>query len=126
MATKSNTTWKTPAQGERAYKGILVIKSYIDPDIVMSIKRQFNAFINSVSNSWRMPVFGVGPKNRKKPKKKAPRCDWSLAYPENRCSKPATWKAPGRRIKEVAHCLCDEHKLINTWRGSSPYTIRIK
>jgi hypothetical protein len=48
-------------QSGRASKGMLIVKSAdIDPDIVMGIKQQFNASINSVSNSWRMPVFGVG------------------------------------------------------------------
>lgn len=48
-------------QTGRATRGMLVIKSDdIDDGVVQRIKQQFNASINSVSNSWRMPVFGVG------------------------------------------------------------------
>lgn len=48
-------------QSGRASRGMLVIKSDdAGPQVVSQIKQQFNASINSVSNSWRMPVFGCG------------------------------------------------------------------
>src|SRR5690606_19466671 len=47
-------------QSGRATRGMLVIKSNdIDPSVINDIRQQFNASINSVSNAWRMPVFGV-------------------------------------------------------------------
>lgn len=52
-------------QTGRAARGMLIINSPdLDPDIVQGIKQQFNASINSVSNSWRMPVFGLGPEDK--------------------------------------------------------------
>ncbi|CAB4127233.1 Bacteriophage/Gene transfer agent portal protein [uncultured Caudovirales phage] len=48
-------------QTGRASRGMLVIKSDdIDENVISRIKQQFNASINSVSNAFRMPVFGVG------------------------------------------------------------------
>lgn len=45
----------------RATKGMIVIKSdEIDTATVEGIKQQFNASINSVGNSFRTPIFGVG------------------------------------------------------------------
>lgn len=47
-------------QSGRATRGMLVITSEdVNEGIVRNIKQQFNAAINSVSNSWRMPVFGL-------------------------------------------------------------------
>jgi hypothetical protein len=47
-------------QSGRAAKGMLVIKSdEVDEATVEGVKQQFNASVNSVGNSWRMPVFGV-------------------------------------------------------------------
>lgn len=48
-------------QNGRASKGMLVIQSdEVDEAILNSIKQQFNASINSVSNSFRTPIFGMG------------------------------------------------------------------
>lgn len=48
-------------QTGRAARGMLVIMSDdVDERVLQQIKQQFNASINSVSNAWRMPVFGVG------------------------------------------------------------------
>jgi hypothetical protein len=48
-------------QNGRASKGMLVIASdEVDEAVVNTIKAQFNASINSVSNSFRTPIFGVG------------------------------------------------------------------
>lgn len=48
-------------QSGRATRGMIVIKSDdADEHMVAQIKQQFQASINSVQNSWRMPVFGVG------------------------------------------------------------------
>jgi hypothetical protein len=48
-------------QNGRAAKGILVFKSdNIDESTIQKIRLQFNQSINSVKNSHRMPVFGVG------------------------------------------------------------------
>jgi hypothetical protein len=48
-------------QTGRATRGMLVIKSDdMDEGVISRIRQQFNASINSVANSWRMPVFGVG------------------------------------------------------------------
>jgi len=45
----------------RATKGMMVIKSdEIDQATIEGIKQQFNASINSVGNSFRTPIFGVG------------------------------------------------------------------
>lgn len=51
-------------QNGRATRGMLVIRSDdADEGVVQSITQQFNASINNVNNSWRMPVFGVGPED---------------------------------------------------------------
>lgn len=51
-------------QNGRAAKGILVIKSEdIDQSTVNTLKQEFIASINNVGNSFRVPVFGVGPQD---------------------------------------------------------------
>lgn len=51
-------------QNGRATKGMLVIKSdEVDETVLNSLKLQFNAAINSVSNSFRTPIFGIGEKD---------------------------------------------------------------
>lgn len=48
-------------QNGRAAKGMLVLKSDdVDANAIESIKQQFFASINSVSNAFRVPIFGVG------------------------------------------------------------------
>lgn len=48
-------------QNGRATRGMLVIKSdEVDEAVLNSIKLQFNASINNVSNSFRTPIFGMG------------------------------------------------------------------
>ncbi len=48
-------------QSGRAARGILVVKSdAIDTAMIKEIRQHFQASINSVSNSWRTPLFGVG------------------------------------------------------------------
>mgnify|MGYP002632920371 CR=1 FL=1 len=48
-------------QNGRATKGMMVIQSdEIDQGTIEGIKQQFNASINSVGNSFRTPIFGVG------------------------------------------------------------------
>lgn len=48
-------------QNGRASKGMLVIKSdEVDESVLNSLKLQFNAAVNSVSNSFRTPIFGMG------------------------------------------------------------------
>ncbi len=48
-------------QSGRAARGMVVIRSDdVDKQTVAAIRQQFNASINSVTNSWRMPIFGVG------------------------------------------------------------------
>lgn len=48
-------------QNGRASKGMLVIKSdEVDQPTLDNMKLQFNASINSVSNSFRTPIFGIG------------------------------------------------------------------
>jgi hypothetical protein len=51
-------------QSGRAAKGMLVIQSedLTEPQ-VNKIRQQFQANINNVNNSWRMPVFSVGSKD---------------------------------------------------------------
>jgi hypothetical protein len=49
-------------QSGRAARGMVVIKSQdVDQAMVAQIRQHFNASINSVSNAWRVPVFGVDP-----------------------------------------------------------------
>jgi hypothetical protein len=49
-------------QNGRASKGILVINSEeIDQNTINSLKQEFMASINNVGNSFRVPVFGIGP-----------------------------------------------------------------
>lgn len=51
-------------QTGRASHGMLVFKSDdVDQSTLHQVKQQFNASINSVNNSWRMPVFSVGTKD---------------------------------------------------------------
>ncbi len=48
-------------QSGRAAKGMLVIQSEdLDENGIRQIRQQFQANINNVNNSWRMPVFQVG------------------------------------------------------------------
>lgn len=48
----------------RAARGMIVIKSNdVSQDLVGQIKQQFNASINGVQNSWRVPVFGIDPED---------------------------------------------------------------
>jgi hypothetical protein len=48
-------------QAGRASRGMLIIQSEdVNEAVVQQIKQQFNASINSVANSWRMPCFGIG------------------------------------------------------------------
>lgn len=48
----------------RASPGMIVIKSEdADAQVVASVQQQFNASINGVGNAWRMPIFGMGPKD---------------------------------------------------------------
>lgn len=47
-------------QNGKASRGMLVIKSdEVDQQMLDAIKMQFNASINSVSNSFRTPIFGI-------------------------------------------------------------------
>jgi hypothetical protein len=51
-------------QHGRAARGMLVFKSdSIDESTVQKIRLQFHQSINSAQNSWRMPVFAVGPED---------------------------------------------------------------
>ncbi len=48
-------------QNGRASRGMIIIKSDdVTQDIIDAIRQHFSASINSVSNSWRVPVFGIG------------------------------------------------------------------
>jgi hypothetical protein len=48
-------------QNGRASKGMLIIQSdEVDRQVLDDLKLQFNAGMNSVSNSFRTPIFGVG------------------------------------------------------------------
>lgn len=48
-------------QHGRAARGMLIFKSdSIDESTVQKVRLQFHQSINSASNSWRMPVFGIG------------------------------------------------------------------
>lgn len=48
-------------QNGRASKGMIVIQSdEVDESVLNSLKLQFNAAINNVSNSFRTPIFGIG------------------------------------------------------------------
>ncbi len=52
-------------QNGRASKGMLVIASdEVDRQLLDDMKLQFNASINSVSNSFRTPIFGVGKEDK--------------------------------------------------------------
>lgn len=47
-------------QNGRAAKGMLVMQSdEIDQAVIEDVKQQFNASINNVENSFRVPIFGV-------------------------------------------------------------------
>jgi hypothetical protein len=49
-------------QAGRAARGMIVIQSAdVDEGAVARIRAQFQASINGVTNSWRMPVFAVSP-----------------------------------------------------------------
>lgn len=48
----------------RAAKGFLTIQGEnVNEHVIQRIRQQFNASINSVTNAWRMPVFGAGDKS---------------------------------------------------------------
>jgi hypothetical protein len=48
-------------QSGRATRGMLVVQSDdVTPQQLKSIKSKFKASIDSVNNSWRMPIFGIG------------------------------------------------------------------
>jgi hypothetical protein len=52
--------WKTYFSNGKSAKGMLVIKSdEVDQQMLDAIKMQFNASINSVSNAFRTPIFGI-------------------------------------------------------------------
>lgn len=52
-------------QSGRAAKGMLVIQSEdLSENEIAKIRQQFQANINNVNNSWRMPVFAIGPKDQ--------------------------------------------------------------
>jgi hypothetical protein len=52
-------------QNGRASKGMLVIQSdEVDQQVLDNMKLQFNASINSVSNSFRTPIFGIGKEDK--------------------------------------------------------------
>lgn len=52
-------------QHGRASKGMLVINSdEVDQATLADLKQQFNAAINSVSNSWRLPVIKTGKEDK--------------------------------------------------------------
>lgn len=52
--------WKTYFSNGKSAKGMLVIKSdEVDQQMLDAIKMQFNASINSVSNAFRTPIFGL-------------------------------------------------------------------
>jgi len=52
--------WKTYFSNGKSAKGMLVIKSdEVDQQMIDAIKMQFNASINSVSNAFRTPIFGL-------------------------------------------------------------------
>ena len=52
--------WKTYFSNGKSAKGMLVIKSdEVDQQMIDAIKLQFNASINSVSNAFRTPIFGI-------------------------------------------------------------------
>lgn len=52
-------------QNGRAARGMLVFQSdTIDEGTVQKIRLQFHQSINSVQNSWRMPVFAVGSEDK--------------------------------------------------------------
>ena len=52
--------WRTYFSNGKSAKGMLVIKSdEVDQQMLDAIKMQFNASINSVSNAFRTPIFGI-------------------------------------------------------------------
>jgi hypothetical protein len=52
--------WRCYFQNGKSSKGMLVIKSEtVDQQMLDAIKMQFNASINSVSNAFRTPIFGI-------------------------------------------------------------------
>jgi hypothetical protein len=51
-------------QSGRAARGMIIIKSQdVDQAMVAQLRAHFNASINSVSNAWRVPVFGIDPED---------------------------------------------------------------
>jgi hypothetical protein len=52
-------------QNGRASRGMLVFQSdEVDESAIQKIRLQFHQSINSVQNSWRMPVFGIGTEDK--------------------------------------------------------------
>jgi hypothetical protein len=52
--------WKTYFANGKSAKGMLIIKSdEVSQEMLDAIKMQFNASINSVSNAFRTPIFGI-------------------------------------------------------------------
>jgi hypothetical protein len=52
--------WKTYFSNGKSAKGMLIIKSdEVSQEMLDAIKMQFNASINSVSNAFRTPIFGI-------------------------------------------------------------------
>lgn len=52
-------------QSGRAARGMIIIQSDdVDAQVLLQIRNEFMAAVNSVSNSHRMPVFGIGPEDK--------------------------------------------------------------
>lgn len=63
-------------QNGKAAKGMLVVKSdEIDQSVIEDIKQQYNASINNVENSFRVPIFGVS---------KDDQVDWIMTQPNKK------------------------------------------
>lgn len=59
-----STYTKLYFESGKGSKGLLVIKSEdVDEKYVDKVKQVFNSQVNSVQNSWRMPVFGITPED---------------------------------------------------------------
>lgn len=57
--------WKTYFSNGKSAKGMLVINSdEVDQQMLDAIKMQFNASINSVSNAFRTPIFGLAKEDK--------------------------------------------------------------
>lgn len=52
-------------QSGRAARGMIIIQSDdVDAQVLLQIRNEFMAAVNSVNNSHRMPVFGIGPEDK--------------------------------------------------------------